>query len=388
MKQRNKNKSSSRRSRRRRKSPQRSRRSRRRRRKSPRRSKRRRKSPRRSRRQQKSPRRSRKSLLIGGVEDPAAAAEAATSAHPQGLLSWQQQQQQQEQLLWAAESGHADMVRVLLEKGADVNHAADEDERTPLWAASQYGYNLEVVRLLLAGGANVDQADWKGWTPLFIASHNGNVEVVRILLTEGGANVNRAVEAPGCENDGETPLFTATQHRHLEVMRVLLESGANVDQAESWNGDTPLHVASSDGYFGMVHLLLQYDADIVRTNNRGETALFISIQAGHNVDISNILRLYRIRKIMEDQNRRRRRNVVHYLSSREVGDTVAKREFANEIASIIEAKKEIRRLMSDMDVTSYHEENIMDELNDIHSYLNDFPPVPGPGPFGNNINGF
>src|SRR5437763_1893782 len=49
----------------------------------------------------------------------------------------------------AAENGHTDVVKLLLEKGADVNVAKRDDGQTPLWRAAEYGY-LEIVKLLVA----------------------------------------------------------------------------------------------------------------------------------------------------------------------------------------------------------------------------------------------
>ena len=57
---------------------------------------------------------------------------------------------------------------------------------------------VEVVKELVAAGANVSQATDDGWTPLYSASYNGRVEVVKELIV-AGANVNQATD------DGQTP---------------------------------------------------------------------------------------------------------------------------------------------------------------------------------------
>ena len=79
------------------------------------------------------------------------------------------------------------VVQFLLEKGAEVDRA-DNEGRTPLWAASQVCFffssffqlnsqpwlmnqngHLEIVELLFAKGANIDQVNRLGQTPLWIA---------------------------------------------------------------------------------------------------------------------------------------------------------------------------------------------------------------------------
>jgi ankyrin repeat protein len=88
-------------------------------------------------------------------------------------------------LLIASQKGHLDVVRELLARGANIE-AADNIGATSLFAASQVGY-LDVVRELLARGAVVDAAFDTGATPLIQASWSGHTEVVRALL-DAGAN--------------------------------------------------------------------------------------------------------------------------------------------------------------------------------------------------------
>jgi ankyrin repeat protein len=70
-------------------------------------------------------------------------------------------------LHWAAESGHLEVVALLLEKGANVN-AQNQHGETPLHRAAWDGH-LEVVRLLLAKGTNVEAKDRDGLCPLAVA---------------------------------------------------------------------------------------------------------------------------------------------------------------------------------------------------------------------------
>lgn len=91
-------------------------------------------------------------------------------------------------LLIAAYNGYLAIVRLLLERGANIN-ARDRDEMTPLIWAVYNGY-LAVVKLLLDRGANIEAQDNHGMTALLWAVHKGRLEFVKLLL-ERGAKIGR-----------------------------------------------------------------------------------------------------------------------------------------------------------------------------------------------------
>ena len=89
--------------------------------------------------------------------------------------------------LQASSSGHLEIVKLLLSHGADVN-AQSSSGNTPLMYACASGH-AEVVRSLLEAGANVEDHNENGHTPLMEAASAGHVEVAKILL-EFGAGIN------------------------------------------------------------------------------------------------------------------------------------------------------------------------------------------------------
>ena len=80
-------------------------------------------------------------------------------------------------------ASHVDVARLLVERGAEVN-VGDESGYTPLHAAAASG-SAEVARLLLERGADVSARDGRGFTPLHWASALCNVRVARLLLERG-----------------------------------------------------------------------------------------------------------------------------------------------------------------------------------------------------------
>jgi hypothetical protein len=83
----------------------------------------------------------------------------------------------------AAGRGHAEVVRILLERGADPT-ARDKYGQTALYIASERE-NVEGIRMLLERGADPTAQDNYGKTALYIASERGNVEAIRMLLELG-----------------------------------------------------------------------------------------------------------------------------------------------------------------------------------------------------------
>ena len=85
-------------------------------------------------------------------------------------------------LLYAAESGCSDVVEFLLKKGAGLNHI--EPEWTPLHLAAMSS-SAEVVRLFLNSGGEVNAQNYYGETPLMWAAVRGATDVVELLLRRG-----------------------------------------------------------------------------------------------------------------------------------------------------------------------------------------------------------
>jgi ankyrin repeat protein len=132
----------------------------------------------------------------------------------------------------AAQEGHLEMVRLLLEKGAAIDVKTNY-RGAPLSTAAFYSSPM-VVKLLLEKGP----VDAVGATPLYVAALEGNVAVVKLLLEKGAAVEARA-------DDGGTPLAIAAQQAHLDVVQMLVEKGATVDARDN-NGVTPLARATQN----------------------------------------------------------------------------------------------------------------------------------------------
>ncbi|CAK4654907.1 unnamed protein product [Aphanomyces euteiches] len=127
-------------------------------------------------------------------------------------------------LFRAIVEGHFDIVVALLEASDPSVNKANYEDATPLHEASKKG-KLDIVKLLLDHGADVDSTDQDGFTALEWASYNGYFEIVKILLHHD-ASVNTA------DKDGMTALMWATRFKYDEIVNELLTHGASVNLAE------------------------------------------------------------------------------------------------------------------------------------------------------------
>jgi ankyrin repeat protein len=151
------------------------------------------------------------------------------------------------------------------------------DLNAALLKASFDGNKDEVIRLL-AEGAYVDAKTPFGSTPLMKAAGNGHTDVVKLLI-DNGAYVN----AEGIY--GWTALhalaWNGRNNKAKEIAGLLLTNGANVN-AKTDSGETPLMLASADGYKDIVErLLLAKGVDVDVENNNGKTALSFARENGH-----------------------------------------------------------------------------------------------------------
>ena len=154
--------------------------------------------------------------------------------------------------LWkAVYNNNIKEIASLMEEGAC------PDGITPLHMAAQEGH-LDIVRYLVERGADFNQADKWGQTPLHAAAYNGHIEVVRYLIEGKGADFNLA------DRWNQTPLHLAACYGHTEVVRYLIERGADFNQVDN-EGETPLHLAVLFGRIDVVRILLA-NGDLIPEN--------------------------------------------------------------------------------------------------------------------------
>ncbi len=161
----------------------------------------------------------------------------------------------------ALQQDNIEMVKLLIARGADINGGDWPALNTALMKTQR----RDLVELLIQHGADVNAKDKWEFTPLHYAIHNDESDFVDILITKG-ADVNAV-------NRGEIPLQTAVNVGKREAVQSLLKAGANIT-AKNNKGLTALHFAAMSDDRDIVELLLDKGADInAKDRQHGYTAL-------------------------------------------------------------------------------------------------------------------
>ena len=219
-------------------------------------------------------------------------------------------------LLAAALEGNRDIVRILVEAGAEINYVpsglrqfamsrshAPLSERalmqaasrgdTPLVAAGRAGHR-DTVAYLLEQGADVDLANRQGQTVLFLAVTRGDAPLTGILLSNGAdpntlEQDNRAnrVTAARAGLGRDSLLIKAVQNGHEEITRLLLEAAARADY-RGYMGKTALYWAVEKERTVIARMLTGQGVDPDISTFAGMTPLMEAARLG-NVQLARLL---------------------------------------------------------------------------------------------------
>ncbi|XP_065576364.1 uncharacterized protein LOC136037570 [Artemia franciscana] len=212
----------------------------------------------------------------------------------------------QETMFLALKEGNLEHLKSCLRKGADIN-AKSINSSTALHFAA-YGPGLEVIKFVTGQKIGVNTKNINGQSALHIAAANGRENIVEFFLRETKVNFDDpdnngrtalhvaaknghkgAVEAllkknaktDIIDNGGNSPLHYAVANNHIDVVRILLRKETNVDNNETTNGLTSLHISAERGHLGLVDYLIKSNAEINAKSGRAFTPLHFAAFRGH-----------------------------------------------------------------------------------------------------------
>ena len=140
-------------------------------------------------------------------------------------------------LIVSSEKGNYEIVKYLLESGADVNIRNSNGETALIKAAAKKNYR--VIKLLIESGADVNVKSGNAHTALIMASTIDDFNTIKLLI-ESGADVNAK------NRYGITTLMKVSRFWSLKDVKLLIEKGADVN-AEDYDGQTAIDYAWHDG---------------------------------------------------------------------------------------------------------------------------------------------
>lgn len=200
----------------------------------------------------------------------------------------------------ALQNNNMDLLRLLIQNGADVN-IAGALRRTPLVYAIWVSKSpIEMISALIDAGAQIETGDIFGITPLVCAAQNGRHDVIDLLISK---NANIPLEPPNgrrllfaCIEQGDKDLLNrliakgadlqtngllraAASTGQTEMIEILLSHHVDIEQRS--RGWTPLHFASYEGQLAAMELLLAKGADLnARTEGMGQSCANLADENG------------------------------------------------------------------------------------------------------------
>lgn len=156
------------------------------------------------------------------------------------------------------------------------NFTFDLDPTKVLLTAAANG-NIPKLQEALQEGGDVNGVHHEGgWTSLLFACQYNRKEVVEILLKHGGVDIEAKTEG-----DADTPLTIASYNGYADIVQLLLDNGAKANATDAY-GRTALICAASQGHEEAVKVLLKHGADKDVKDVKGNPADQYATWEGHD----------------------------------------------------------------------------------------------------------
>jgi cytohesin len=203
---------------------------------------------------------------------------ALLAADP-GLLEAEKPPNKKTPLHYAAQGGHAALVGLLLDRGAQINRPNIIGETALHYAAA--AKHPETAALLAARGASLTARTERGATPLRLAVAFDRVPNMKLLLERGS-------DAREVDRGGETLLHIAASLGSPEGIALLIAAGVDVNAAKP-DGETPLLSACTAGQVANAQALLKAGADPNTRDALGREPLALAVRSGRQDFVKSLL---------------------------------------------------------------------------------------------------
>ncbi|ARF02769.1 SWPV1-195 [Shearwaterpox virus] len=144
-----------------------------------------------------------------------------------------------------------EIAKILIKHGANIN-LRDSNGKTPLYNSTMIPHMIEMTRVLINNGANVNFIYKDGKTVLYNALDVCQYETIKLLINNG-SNVNAQ------DTYGKSPLYYAIESYNIDIVKLLIKNGANINIKDN-HDNTPIY--SAFGCPKIIKILLRNGADI------------------------------------------------------------------------------------------------------------------------------
>ncbi|ARF02627.1 SWPV1-008 [Shearwaterpox virus] len=185
-------------------------------------------------------------------------------------------------LLHAVKANNIDIIKILLNNGINVNYVNDKGYTALHYAVENN--KLDIVNLLLGKGANIEIVNECSFINNIIKFRFTNYYNMIELMLSYKANVNNI-------HDNYAPLHLAIDEEDEEIIKLLIRYGADINIKNTYNDSSPLHHAVKSVNKNILKILLDKGADVNSLNRYGCTPIYYAV-CNNNIDVVNILLEY------------------------------------------------------------------------------------------------
>ena len=189
-------------------------------------------------------------------------------------------------LIVAANATNAEMAKLLIEKGADVNAKSSSAIGSTVLCFATQSDDPKFIDLFLQHGATLNARSKNGATPLYAAVAKKKENATKFLISKGA----KVDQLAFLNERGRlwTPLMSAAEDGDLHLTELLMASGASLEKRNNWGETVLMHVARLPES-EMIRFLVKRGANVNAKTPDGHTALIYAANAGETENVRVLL---------------------------------------------------------------------------------------------------